>query len=259
MRWAACIEYDGTAYHGWQSQPHAASVQDTLEAALTRVADAPIRTICSGRTDTGVHAEGQIVHFDTDVERPARAWLLGSNRYLPDDVAPQWFVPVPESFHARFQAYRRDYRYWVLDRTAPSAMWRKRAWHSRYRLDADAMHVAAQALVGRHDFSAFRASACQAKTPWREVYHLGVVRAGDWIRVDVGANAFLHHMVRNIVGTLVPVGRGLADVDWPARLLAEGDRTQAGMTAPAHGLSLRRVHYPEESGLPAAALDGSDW
>lgn len=259
MRWAACIEYDGTGYHGWQTQPHAASVQDTLETALSRVADTPIRTVCSGRTDTGVHAQGQIVHFDTDVERPARAWLLGSNRYLPEDIAPQWFVPVPDDFHARFLACSREYRYWILDRTAPSALWRKRAWHSHNRLDTQAMHVAAQSLVGSHDFSAFRASACQAKTPWRDVTRLAVTRLGDWIRLDIVANAFLHHMVRNIVGTLVPVGRGQVDTGWPARLLVAGDRRQSGMTAPAHGLSLRRVHYPEAFVLPESAPDASGW
>jgi tRNA pseudouridine38-40 synthase len=250
MRWAACVEYDGTAYHGWQSQPHAANVQDTLEAALSKVADAPIRIICSGRTDAGVHAAGQIAHFDTRVARSQRAWLLGSNRYLPADIAPQWFVPVPETFHARFSAQARDYRYWILDRTAPSALWRNHAWHSHNRLDAAIMHTAAQVLVGHHDFSAFRAAACQSKSPWRDVHHLTVARRGDWIRIDIRANAFLHHMVRNIVGSLVPVGRGLFEPGWIRELLAGRDRTRAGMTAPACGLSLRKVHYPAAFELP---------
>ena len=259
MRWAACIEYDGSAYHGWQSQPHAASVQDTLEAALARVADTPIRTVCSGRTDTGVHAAGQIVHFDTAVARSARAWVLGSNRYLPDDIAPQWFMPVPDAFHARFGALCRDYRYWILDRVAPTALWRRRAWHSKSRLDARAMHAGAQALVGRHDFSAFRAAACQAKTPWREVHHLHVVGEGDWIRVDIRANAFLHHMVRNIVGSLAMIGRGDRDPAWLARVRDAGDRTRAGMTAPAAGLLLRAVRYPDEFALPRPATDAAGW
>ena len=259
MRWAACVEYDGSGYHGWQSQPHASSVQDTLEAALARLANRPVRTICSGRTDTGVHAQGQIVHFDTDAERSERAWLLGTNRYLPDDVALQWVIPVPETFHARFGAIAREYRYWILDRTAPSALWRNRAFHSHNRLDAEAMHAAAQHLVGRHDFSAFRAAACQAKTPWREVSRCDVSRRGDWLRLDVHANAFLHHMVRNIVGTLLPVGRGQNDGDWVAELLAGGDRRRAGMTAPAQGLSLRRVHYGPDFDLPRPALDDDGW
>lgn len=252
MRWAACVEYEGTHYHGWQSQPHAASVQDTLEAALARVADAPIRTVCSGRTDTGVHAEGQIVHFDTDAQRSERAWVLGTNRYLPDDVALQWAVPVDDDFHARYAAQARDYRYWILVRTAPSALWRNRAYHCHYALDAGAMHVAAQALVGERDFSAFRAAACQAKTARRQVHHVQVVQDGDWLRLDVRANAFLHHMVRNIVGSLLEVGRGLRDPGWIDELLTEGDRRQAGMTAPARGLSLRRVHYPARFDLPDA-------
>jgi len=259
MRWAACIEYDGSAYHGWQSQPHAASVQDTLEAALERLAVCPIRTICSGRTDAGVHAHGQIVHFDTDVERPERAWLLGTNRYLPDDVAVQWVTAVPEDFHARFGAVAREYRYWILDRTAPSALWRNRAYHSRNRLAEEVMHEAAQALIGYHDFSAFRAAACQAKTPWRDLQRLEVTRHGDWLRVDVRANAFLHHMVRNIVGSLLPIGRGQRDARWLADLLACRDRTRAGMTAPAQGLSLRRVCYPSRFVLPGAALEADDW
>ncbi|MDA3921951.1 MAG: tRNA pseudouridine(38-40) synthase TruA [Salinisphaera sp.] len=258
-RWAACIEYDGSGYHGWQSQPHAASVQDELEAALSKVADAPIRTVCSGRTDTGVHAQGQIVHFDTEVERTERAWLMGSNRYLSDDIAPQWFLRMPESFHARFGAYAREYRYWIIDRDAPSALWRRRAWHSHHDLDAPAMHAAAQALVGHHDFSAFRAAGCQAKSPWRTVDYLTVVRSGDWLRLDIRANAFLHHMVRNIVGTLALVGRGRYPGEWVAGLLEQGDRRLAGMTAPACGLSLRRVHYPEPFRLPEPALDDMGW
>ncbi|WP_353249589.1 tRNA pseudouridine(38-40) synthase TruA [Salinisphaera sp. T31B1] len=259
MRWAACIEYDGSGYHGWQSQPHAASVQDTLETALSRLADAPIRTVCSGRTDAGVHAQGQIVHFDTQAVRRQRAWLLGTNRYLPDDIAVQWVEPVDESFHARFGAVAREYRYWILDRTAPSALWRNRAYHSHVRLDAEAMHAAAQQLVGYHDFSAFRAAACQAKTPWRDLQAISVVRHGDWLRLDVRANAFLHHMVRNIVGSLLPIGRGQHDDQWLADRLAEGDRTQAGMTAPAQGLSLRRVHYPPRFVLPQPALERHGW
>ncbi len=258
-RWAACIEYDGTAYHGWQSQPHAASVQDTLETALSRVADRPIRVVCSGRTDTGVHAQGQIVHFDTDADRRARSWLLGTNRYLPDDIAPQWFVPVPETFHARFQATARSYRYWLTDREAPSALWRNRAWHVHHRLDHEAMAAGAVHLLGRDDFSAFRAAGCQAKSPVRDVQQISVIREGDWLRLDIRANAFLHHMVRNIVGTLAVIGRGEADPGWTARLLAGRDRRRAGMTAPAAGLSLRHVSYPPDTDLPGPAVGPAGW
>ncbi|MES1954769.1 tRNA pseudouridine(38-40) synthase TruA [Salinisphaera hydrothermalis] len=259
MRWAACIEYDGSAYSGWQSQPHAPSVQDSLEAALSKVADEPIRTVCSGRTDSGVHAQGQIVHFDTRAERRDRSWLLGTNRWLADDIAPQWFVRVPETFHARFNAVARDYRYWIIDRDAPSALWRNRVWHVHKRLDHDAMHRAAQTLVGRHDFSAFRAAGCQAKSPVRNMHHVTVTRLGDWVRIDVRANAFLHHMVRNIAGTLAVIGRGEADPGWIGELLDQRDRRRAGMTAPAAGLSLRRVHYPEDIQLPQPPLDDAGW
>lgn len=259
MRWAACIEYDGTAYHGWQSQPHASSVQDALEAALSKVADEPIRTVCSGRTDTGVHAQGQIVHFDTHADRAARNWLLGTNRWLADDIAPQWFVPVPADFHARFHAVARDYRYWIMDRDAPSALWRNRCWHVHKRLDEKAMQKAAQVLVGEHDFSAFRAAACQAKSPVRQVHHLQVTRQGDWVCIDIRANAFLHHMVRNIAGTLAVIGRGEAGVDWVGELLRSRDRRRAGMTAPAGGLVMRRVYYRDDSLLPPPPPDDLGW
>lgn len=259
MRWAACVEYDGTAYHGWQSQPHATNVQDTLEYALAQVADAPIRVAASGRTDTGVHAEAQIAHFDIDVERSERAWTLGSNRYLPDDVAVRWVVPVDNDFHSRYSAVVRDYRYWISDRTAPTALWRNRVHQSHYPLDVEAMHAAAQALIGENDFSAFRAAGCQSRTPWRNVHCVSVQRSGrDWIRVDIRANAFLHHMVRNIVGSLMEVGRARRSREWVAEVLAGRDRRKAGMTAAACGLALRRVHYPDCHALPVIT-DGPDW
>lgn len=252
MRWAACIEYDGTAYHGWQHQSHAANVQDVVEHALTKVADAPVAVVASGRTDAGVHAEGQVVHFDSEVRRNERAWLLGGNRYLPEDVAMRWVVPVDAAFHARHAARARDYRYWLIDRTAPTALWRHRVHHSHWPLDAQAMHAAAQVLVGEQDFSAFRAAGCQSKTPFRDVHHVQVERSGDWLRVDIRANAFLHHMVRNIVGSLLLVGDGRRSPDWVGQVLAGRDRREAGITAPARGLVLRRVRYPEHFELPAA-------
>src|SRR5699024_3046676 len=251
MRWAACIEYDGTAYHGWQSQSHVANVQDTLEHALSTVADAPIQVVASGRTDAGVHAEAQVVHFDTQVQRRQRAWLLGTNRYLPQDVAVLWIVPVTDAFHARRSALARTYRYHILDRSAPTALWRHCVHHSHYPLDGASMHAAAQALLGEQDFSAFRAAGCQARTPFRNVHAIEVVRYGDWLQVDIRANAFLHHMVRNIVGSLLQVGCGRRSEGWIATVLAGRDRRRAGMTAPARGLRLRQVHYPPEFDLPA--------
>lgn len=252
MRWAACVEYDGTAYHGWQSQPHVVNIQDTVEAALARVADRPVRLVASGRTDSGVHAQGQIVHFDADVERSRRAWVLGGNRHLPGDIAVRWAVPIEKDFHARYTALARDYRYWITDRMAPPALWRHRAHHSHYPLDAAAMHAAAQALLGENDFSAFRAAGCQSNSPWRNVHHIGVRRSGEWLRVDIRANAFVHHMVRNIVGSLLEVGRGRRGPAWLGQILAARDRRLAGMTAPAHGLVLLRVHYPAGYELPVS-------
>jgi tRNA pseudouridine38-40 synthase len=206
-----------------------------------------------------VHAQGQIVHFDSMAERAPRNWLLGCNRWLADDIAPQWFVPVPAAFHARYNAIARDYRYWILDRDAPSALWRNQAWHVHKRLDHRPMQEAAQALVGEHDFTSFRAADCQAKSPMRNLQHLQVIRSGDWIGIDIRANAFLHHMVRNIVGTLAVIGRGEAAIDWIAELLRARDRRRAGMTAPAAGLVLRRVHYPDAKQLPLPPLIGSGW
>ncbi|NNC23065.1 tRNA pseudouridine(38-40) synthase TruA [Salinisphaera sp. USBA-960] len=258
MRWAAAIEYDGGAYHGWQRQPGHPTIQAEVEHAIGRVANAPITVVCSGRTDAGVHAGAQIVHFDSSARRSADAWLLGSNRYLPPDIAPQWFVPVADDFHARYDAYARDYHYALLDRPAPTALWRNRAWHVHHRLDIDAMREAAQVLIGEHDFSAFRASACQAHTPWRNLHHVWMERNGDWLSVCIRANAFLHHMVRNIVGSLVQVGRGRREPAWLGAVLAGKDRRLAGATAPAHGLTLMHVHYPSDSGLPRASVDTLD-
>ncbi len=249
MRWASAIEYDGGAYHGWQFQPDRPTVQGHVENALSRVANAPVKTVCSGRTDAGVHAAEQVVHFDSDSNRSADAWLLGSNRYLPPDIAPQWFVPVPDEFSARYDAWARDYHYAILDRRAPSALWRARAWHVHQRLDEALMRRGATALIGEHDFSAFRAAACQAHSPWRNLHHIKIQRCGDWLYFDIRANAFLHHMVRNIVGSLVQVGRRRRPPEWIAELLAVRDRRRAGATAPAHGLTLMRVHYPSDSSV----------
>lgn len=255
MRWAACIEYEGTAYSGWQFQKHAPSIQEYVEAALSRVANEPISVCASGRTDSGVHALGQIIHFDTRAQRSARSWLLGSNRWLPYDIAPQWFVPVADNFHARFYAVARDYQYWLLDGAAPTALWRRRAWHVHQRLDETAMAQAAEYLLGEHDFSAFRAAGCQARSPMRDLQHLTIRRSGDWLYVNVRANAFLHHMVRNIVGTLVKVGQGRAEPEWVAQVLASRDRRKAGMTAPAWGLYMQHVHYPATVDLSGMSYD----
>jgi tRNA pseudouridine38-40 synthase len=250
-RMAAIVEYDGTDFAGWQSQAHAVSVQDAVEDAVGFVAGHRVIAICAGRTDSGVHATGQVIHFDTTAVRTPRAWVLGANTKLPPSIALQWAAEVTGGFHARHTALRRIYRYYILNRSARSALQRSRsAWIHR-SLDAGAMHSAAQVLIGEHDFSAFRSTECQSKTPVRRVQRIQVERAGDTVRLEIEANAYLHHMVRNIVGTLLDVQRNADPVGAMARILAGGDRRAAGMTAPAAGLFLWRVEYPAAYGIPA--------
>jgi len=251
------VEYDGTDYAGWQSQTHSVSVQDAVEAAVGFVAGHAVIAICAGRTDAGVHAAGQVIHFDTRATRTARAWVLGSNTKLPPSIAVQWAGEVPSGFHARHAAVRRIYRYYILNRSARSALRRTRtAWIHR-PLDAEAMHCAAQVLIGEHDFSAFRSVECQSKTPVRRVQRIHVERAGDMVCLEIEANAYLHHMVRNIVGTLLDVQQGADPAGAMMRILAGLDRRAAGITAPAAGLYLWRVEYPAIYGIPAPA--GGFW
>ncbi len=214
------------------------------------VANEAIEVVCAGRTDTGVHASGQVVHFDTGSERSDRGWLLGANSNLPDDINVTWARRVDDAFHARFSATSRSYSYRVLNRLERSALYRNRAWWVYQPLDSDAMHEAALCLLGRHDFSAFRAAGCQASTAEREITAIAVRRDGDWITLTVTANAFLQHMVRNISGSLAAVGLGEQDVAWISKVLASGDRKAGGIAAPPHGLTLVRVGYPAEFGIP---------
>ena len=250
MRIALGIEYDGTAYNGWQRQRTGDGVQAHVEQALSRVADEPVEVICAGRTDTGVHATGQVVHFDTNSERSERGWLLGANTNMPDDIAVTWAQPVPDDFHARFSALSRSYRYVILNCLVRSALNRHRAWWVYQPLDSGRMHTAAQAIVGKHDFSAFRAAGCQASTPTREITSIAVFREGDKIFIDVTANAFLQHMVRNITGTLVAIGTGDEPIESMTEILASRDRKLGGVAAPPHGLTLVNVQYPDEFQLP---------
>jgi tRNA pseudouridine38-40 synthase len=250
-RVAALVEYDGTEYAGWQSQSHAVSLQETVERALGFVAGEPIAATCAGRTDAGVHAVGQVIHFDTRASRTARAWVLGTNTRLPPAIALKWAAEVSPEFHARHEALRRIYRYHILNSSARSALQRLHsAWMPR-ALDAEAMHDAAQALIGEHDFSAFRSVECQSKSCRRRVERIAVRRDGEWVRMEISANAYLHHMVRNIVGTLLTVQREADPAAAMARVLEEGERRFAGATAPAAGLYLWRVEYPPVYSIPA--------
>lgn len=253
MRIALGIEYDGTAYNGWQRQRVGLGVQERLEDALSLVANQKIEATCAGRTDTGVHAAGQVAHFDTSSERSERSWILGANTNLPEDISVTWARQVDPDFHARFSATGRTYQYLILNRLQRSALYRQRAWWVHEPLDVERMQVAAAALVGEHDFSAFRAAGCQASHATREITALTLERHADLILLEVSANAFLQHMVRNITGTLVAIGRGDEEPEWVADVLAGRDRTAAGMAAPPHGLTLLSVDYPREFGLPANA------
>ena len=249
MRLALAIEYDGTEFFGWQRLSHGRTVQSEIEAALSKVADQPIEAVCAGRTDSGVHAFGQVAHFDTAATRSDYAWMMGCNSLLPDSIAIRGVRLVSEDFHARYSALSRRYRYRILNRPArPGLEHRFVAWERR-ELDAERMHQAAQALLGEHDFTAFRTTQCQAKHPRRQMHHISVRRAGDELTVDVEANAFLHHMVRNIVGSLLPIGRGDQPVDWLQALLLGRNRAVAGPTAPASGLCFLGPRYADKFGL----------
>jgi tRNA pseudouridine38-40 synthase len=249
-RIALGIEYDGAAFHGWQRQPHSISVQQVLEDALGQVADSAVELACAGRTDAGVHARGQVAHFDTGADRNPRAWLLGTNSALPPAVNLRWVQPVPQHFHARFGAVRRSYRYVILNQHTRSSLAAGRALVVYRPLDAEAMQQAANDLVGEHDFSAFRAAECQAHSPVRHIETITVRRREAWVIVEVSANAFLQHMVRNIVGTLLAVGLGDAPPGRVREQLESRQRSTGEATVAAHGLYLWRVDYPPEFGLP---------
>lgn len=249
-RVAMGVEYDGSDYSGWQVQHHAETVQAVLGRAVAQVANHPVTLHCAGRTDARVHAVGQVVHFDTPAERTLRSWVLGTNANLPQDVAVRWARFVSNDFHARFSAIARHYHYRILCRSTRSALDHHRCVWSHRPLALEPMQRAARALVGRHDFSTFRALACQAKSPVRTVHYLALERRGDRIEITIGADGFLHHMVRNIAGVLMAIGRGDADEGWTGDLLALRDRTRGGVTAPPHGLYLVRVDYPATFDLP---------
>ncbi len=260
MRLALGVSYLGTAYHGWQSQPGVATVQDVLEDALSRfvATGQPVRTICAGRTDTGVHALNQVVHFDTDIERREFSWVRGCNRYLPPDVAVQWCKQVPDDFHSRFLARGRRYVYLLLESPVRPSIEAGRVGWSFRPLDGDAMRAAACFLIGEHDFSAFRSSECQALSPVKQLREIALSRHGSCWRFDFEASAFLHHMVRNLMGCLVAVGTGNRPAEWVGEVLASRDRAAAAPTFAPDGLYFVGPHYDASLQLPShtAAMDG---
>ncbi len=245
------IEYDGSGFRGWQLQVGVRSVQAALESAIAQVADHPVRVHCAGRTDAGVHADEQVVHFDTAARRTDRSWVLGSNVNLPPDVAVRWACPVDATFHARFSASARHYRYLIMVRATRSPLYRDRAVWTHRPLDLQSMCEAGRSLIGVHDFSSFRAVACQAKSPIRHLHYLNVSEDAGLIQLRVGANGFLHHMIRNIAGVLMTIGRGEAPVRWTRELLDLRDRRLGGVTAPPQGLYFVRADYPEGFRLPS--------
>ncbi|AEI74995.1 tRNA pseudouridine synthase A [Candidatus Moranella endobia PCVAL] len=250
MKLALGIEYNGSAYSGWQRQPEAPSVQACLERALSIVANAPVIVHGAGRTDAGVHATGQVVHFETWVRRPESAWTLGVNANLPADITVRWVVPVAKEFHARFSATTRCYYYVIYNHRLRPALVAHGLAHYGRTLDATLMARSSQCLWGENNFTSFRSLKCQSRSPWRNVHHLHVKRQGNYVMVDIKANAFVHHMVRNIVGSLLEVGCGKRPESWIAELLFCRDRTQAGATAQAKGLYLVAVEYPSRFSLP---------
>ncbi len=249
-RIAAAVEYDGSLFCGWQRQSHSPGVQEAVEKALSVVADEEIQLVCAGRTDTGVHATNQIVHFDTSAARAPRSWLLGTNANLPDSVRLHWVEQVAPQFHARFSATARTYRYIIDNRPCRPALFCRGMTWFRQPLDAVRMNEAAQCLLGEQDFSSFRAAGCQSASPSRNVHHAKVWRQAELVVFEIKANAFLHHMVRNLAGALILIGQGRADTDWLEKLLALRDRTQSPATAAPSGLYLVAVEYPQAFKIP---------
>jgi tRNA pseudouridine38-40 synthase len=250
VRVALGVAYRGTAYQGWQSQPGGLTIQDRLDAALSALADQPLRSICAGRTDAGVHALNQVVHFDTAISRRADAWVRGTNRHLPGDVAVQWCRFVPDSFHSRASALGRRYAYVLLESPVRPAVESGQCGWTFRRLDGVAMEAASAALVGMHDFSAFRSSECQALSPVKTLRSLRIERRGAYWRFDFDADAFLHHMIRNLMGSLIAVGSGAREPEWLAGVLGSRDRARAAATFSPDGLYFLGPYYDSVHAIP---------
>ncbi|MFW1676309.1 tRNA pseudouridine(38-40) synthase TruA [Pontibacter sp. JAM-7] len=255
-RYALCIEYAGAAYRGWQIQKdhQANSVQAEVERALAKIANHPVHVICAGRTDARVNATYQIIHFDSQVQRTERAWVMGGNTHLPDDIAICWAKPVSDDFHARFSALERRYRYLIYSSSVKPAVLARGVTWTYKDLDVERMRQAAAHLIGEHDFTSYRAVGCQAKSPVRHVRALDIYRCGQLIVLDVTANAFLHHMIRNFAGVLMKIGAGEAEPGWAKTVLNARDRRQGGVTAPPFGLYFVDVKYPVEFALPESSI-----
>lgn len=249
IKYVAGIQYVGSAYSGWQTQQHVLTVQQVVEEALSNIANEQVAVHCAGRTDTGVHAFEQVIHFESSAIRSDYAWRMGCNSKLPDDVRIMWCHQINDDFHARFSAIARQYRYVIYNAQAEGSLLKGRVNWLPYELNEKYMNKSAQSLLGENDFTSFRASGCQSTSPNRNVHQISVTRVKDFVFVDIEANAFLHHMVRNIVGSLIDVGRSRKPVDWMSDLLALRNRNSAGMTAAANGLYFVKAIYPEQYSL----------
>jgi len=259
QRFAIGIEFCGMRYKGWQTQqPGVRSIQETMEKVLSKIADEPIILHGAGRTDAGVHATNMVAHFDTNAIRPIRGWIMGSNSQLPKDISIQWIKEMDNDFHARFKAKARRYRYVVYQSANRPALLHKQVTHAYYPLDVDKMIEAAQKFQGTHNFESFRAAACQSNQPVRHVKHCRLIRHGNYLVLDIQADGFLHHMVRNIMGCLLEIGQGLYEVDHIDEIFAAQDRKAAGITAPPDGLYFIHADYPEQFELPQPPL-GPHW
>lgn len=259
MRIVAGVEYNGGKYHGWQSQDDVPTLQTTLEHSLSKVADQPVKVFCAGRTDRGVHATNQVVHFDTKAIRSDKAWLFGTNTHLPSSLSIQWVKEINESFHARFSALSRRYQYVIYNHPTRSALLSGKTTWVNKELDEARMILASRCLLGEHDFSSFRSAQCQSKTAFRHLFALDIKRQGKLLIVDIVANSFLHHMVRNIVGVLVEIGEGKKEIGWCEEVLLSKNRIYAGKTAPPCGLYLTGVNYSDEYDLPCAFKSPIDY
>ena len=246
MRIALIVEYDGTEYHGWQEQAGLNTVQGALESAISSVADHEVKIFCAGRTDTGVHATNQVIHFDSQNSRNIRAWIYGVNSALPKDICVKWGREVSEEFHARYKATSRSYRYIIFNSAIRPALLRSNVTWQYRQLDCNAMHKAAQDLLGEHDFTSYRSVECQSRHPNRNITQISVKKSRDLVIIDITANAFLHHMVRNIAGVLIAIGSGRKPVEWAKEVLISKDRRLGAETAPPYGLHLVGVTYPKE-------------
>lgn len=255
MRIALMVEYDGSQYYGWQAQTGLRTVQQALESAIGKVADETVSVVCAGRTDTGVHATSQIIHFDSEKERTIRSWIHGTNAFLPKDVCVKWGKEMPSDFHARYSAESRRYRYVIYNAALRPALFRSNVTWQYRQLDHRLMHQASQHLLGEQDFTSFRSVECQSKTPMRNIHRIQVMRTGDLVMIEISANAFLHHMVRNIAGVLMAVGSGRRPVRWVQEVLWAKDRKLGAETAPPYGLYLVEVVYPKLYGVIKNQVD----